>query len=238
VASASAQVVVLTPNLQPFPAYAVGLDATGTRLMFSVTSWNSGRGPLELRAGETGNQGQNVYQRIYRSDGTYWDHMAGTFEYHPEHNHTHFSDYALYSLQPASPGASGRTSLKITFCLMDTDQVDAALPGAPPRPVYTTCNQDVQGISVGYGDTYIRTLPGQSIDVTGLPEGDYRLVVRIDPMSRIIESSEGDNEACTLIHLKVPSSVTVLDPNGCERATPVSSSGGRRREVHTADRVP
>jgi hypothetical protein len=228
----SAQVIDLTPNLEPYPAYAIGLDASGSQLMFSTTSWNSGLGPLELRAGETSSQGQNVYQRIYRSDGTFSDHLAGTFDFHESHNHFHFNDYALYTLQRAdAPGGSDRTSSKTTFCVMDTDRIDGTLPGSPLSPVYTTCNADVQGMSVGYGDTYIRTLPGQSIDVTGLPEGDYRLVITIDPKSRIIETNEGDNESCMLIHLKVPSSVAVLDPYGCDAVTvagitPNSASAG------------
>ena len=67
---------VLWPNLRPKPAFNLQLvtnSATGggKEVRFSVTSFNWGLGPLELIAGETGSQGQNVYQRIYKSDGTY-----------------------------------------------------------------------------------------------------------------------------------------------------------------------
>lgn len=201
-------------------------------LIFSTTSWNSGLGPLELRAGETSSQGQNVYQRVYLSDGTYYDHLAGTFEWHPEHNHFHFEDYALYTLQPAgASGGSDRIGNKTTFCVMDTGKIDGSLPGAPALPVYVTCNPDVQGMSVGWGDTYVRTLAGQGIDVTGLPEGDYRLFIEIDPKSRIIETNDGDNVSCTLLHIKLPTTVTVLDANGCSSVVvssiePSSASAG------------
>ena len=224
----SAQVAARVPNLTPFPAYAIALTPNGTggtSLIFSTTSWNDGQGPLELRAGETNSQGQNVYQRVYNSDGTYRDYLAGTFTFHPEHNHFHFDDYALYTLQPATAnGASNRTSSKTTFCVLDTNLVDGSLPGAPSQPVYTTCSATVQGMSVGWGDTYGRSLPGQGIDVTGLPEGDYRLVIEIDPKNRIIETNDDDNVACVLLHLNVPTSVTVLNANGCTSPATVTVS--------------
>ena len=53
-------------------------------------------------------------------------------------------------------------------------------------------------------------LPGQGIDVTGLPEGDYKLSIVIDPKNQIIETNDGDNVSCVLLHLNVPTSVTVL----------------------------
>jgi hypothetical protein len=148
-ATVSAQEVLeRKPNLQPFPADKLALVG-GTTLLFSTTSWNNGSGPLELRAGETGSAGQNVYQRVYLSDGGFYDRLAGTFEWHPEHNHFHFQDYALYTLQPVNaPGGSQRTSSKTTFCVVDTTRVDTTLPGAPGSAVYTTCGPSVQGMSV------------------------------------------------------------------------------------------
>jgi hypothetical protein len=222
---ASAQ-VELRPNLKPFPAYSVHFDSSGTLLLFSTTSWNSGLGPLELLAGETNSQGQNVYQRIYLEGGGYHDYLAGTFTYHPEHQHFHFDDYALYTLQSAgAAGGSDRIGSKTTFCVMDTDQIDSSLPGAPSQPVYSSCGAFVQGMSVGWGDTYGYWLPGQSIDVTGLPDGDYKLFIEIDPKNKILETNEGDNVSCTLLRISVTrQSVTVLDPDGCN-APAVAVSG-------------
>jgi hypothetical protein len=218
---AAAQAVDLVPNIEALPAFSIGLDSTGSRLLFSTETWNSGAGPLELRAGSGSSAGQNVYQRIYRSDGSFSDRLAGTFTFHPEHSHFHFDQYAEYRLQPAgAPGASDRISNKTTFCVMDTDLVDGSLPGAPSQPRYTSCSATVQGMSVGWGDTYVRTLAGQSIDVSGLAEGDYRLVIVADPRNRIVETNESDNSSCVLIHLR-PASVTVLNPNSCELAAPV-----------------
>ena len=221
VAIVSAQVVELRPNLQPLPAGNVELLG-GTTLIFSTTSWNSGTGPLELRAGETGSAGQNVYQRVYLSDGGFYDKLAGTFVFHPEHNHFHFEDYALYTLQPFNaPGGSARTSSKMTFCVMDTTPVNLGLPGAPAGPVYSVCGNTIQGMSVGWGDTYGSILAGQSIDFSGNPSGDYQLFIEIDPKKRIIEASDTDNISCVLLRIDVShSNVTVLNPNGCDGPAP------------------
>ena len=44
---------------------------------------------------------------------------------------------------------------------MDTTKIDARLPGAPRKSVYSTCYANVQGMSVGWGDTYGSYLAGQ-----------------------------------------------------------------------------
>jgi hypothetical protein len=87
-------------------------------------------------------------------------------------------------------------------------------------------------MSVGWGDTYGRLLFGQGIDVTGLPEGDYRLIIEIDPKKRIIETNDGDNVSCVLVHINAPTSATVLNPNGCTppvvvTVSSISPSSGR-----------
>lgn len=225
--SASVAVAVpLIPNLQPLRASNISLAPNasgGTDLRFSTTSWNSGLGPLELVAGDRNSATlrQDVYQRIYDSNGSYAQYLAGTFILHPEHNHFHFEGYAVYVLQSATAnGASDRTSSKTTFCVMDTGYVNLSLPGAPQNAVYTTCGATVQGMSVGWGDRYSYQLPGQGIDVTGLPEGDYKLSIVIDPKNAIIETNDGDNVSCVLLHLKVPTSVTVLPTQNDYDCTP------------------
>ncbi|HEU4370993.1 MAG TPA: lysyl oxidase family protein [Methylomirabilota bacterium] len=221
-APGSAQVVELRPNLQPFPAFdlriGTSLSTGGKEIRFSTRSWNKGAGPLELVAGETGSQGQNVYQRVYRSDGTHQDYFAGTFVWHPFHNHFHFGDYALYSLDPINaPGGSSKVGAKTTFCVMDTNKVDGTLSGAPATAFYATCGTTVQGMSVGWADTYGYTLTGQSIDFTGNPSGDYCLTIQIDPKGRLFETDETDNFASSLLRIDAErSTITVLDASSCD----------------------
>jgi len=220
-----AQVVELRPNLRPFPAFdlRIGSASTGGKeIRFSTRSWNTGAGPLELVAGAGESSGQNVYQRIYRSDGSHQDYFVGTFVWHPAHNHFHFGDYAIYYLEPIdAPGGSPKSGSKTTFCVMDTNKIDDSLPGAPQTAYYATCGSTVQGMSVGWADTYGYNLTGQSIDFTGNPSGDYCLTIQIDPKTRLYETNDNDNVASSLLRIDAErSTVTVLDSTGC---TPVRS---------------
>jgi hypothetical protein len=214
--------VELKPNLQAFPAgdLAIVQDLSGKPLLlFSATTWNNGDGPLVLVAGETdpATEKQKVYQRVFLSDGTFYDRVAGDFVWHPLHNHFHFEDYALYTLQPFNaPGASARTSSKTSFCVMDTTAVNTSLPRAPNKPVYATCGNLMQGMSVGWGDTYGNQLAGQSIDLTDLPDGDYKLIIEADPKKRLLEINDSDNTSCVLLRISARNlSLNVLDSTGC-----------------------
>ncbi|TSC71531.1 MAG: lysyl oxidase 3-like, partial [Parcubacteria group bacterium Gr01-1014_48] len=118
--------------------------------------------------------------------------------------------YALYTLQPvAANGAADRIGYKTTFCIMDTTRIKTKLPNAPKRAVYKTCDATVQGMSVGWGDWYRYSLGGQSIDITGLENGDYNLKIEIDPKSLILESNENDNLSTVKIRI-TDGTVTVL----------------------------
>ncbi len=186
------------PNLIPLQASELATYQSGNKtfMRFSTFSWNAGTGPLEIRGGDKERQTgkQKVYQHIYNDDGTYTDLYAGSFLYHKAHRHVHFDDYAVYTLQPINaPGGSERTSAKTTFCILDTDAMYLSLPGAPQTSQYTTCNSQIQGMSVGWGDKYGSHLAGQSIDITGLPNGEYNLNIVIDPKGRIFESNDRDN---------------------------------------------
>jgi hypothetical protein len=221
--------VTLRPNLIPLVASNVSLvsTASGTStLRFATTSWNNGSGPLELVPGEveTGTGKQKVFQRIRLSDGSSVLNYAGSFTFHAEHDHIHFDDYALYTLQPVNaPGGSERTGAKTTFCVMDTTPVNTSLPGAPSQATYTTCNKVLQGMSIGWGDTYGAHLAGQEIDFTDNADGIYQLKIEVDPKKLIVEGSDNDNVSCVLLSIKKPSTVTVLDASGnCSSVTSIS----------------
>jgi Lysyl oxidase len=204
--SAFAQASDLFPNLVPQPASEISIvqDQTTqhTLLRFAAVNTNIGAGPLELRAGGVTASGQEVYQRVYRSDGTFYDTLAGTMTYHPQHNHFHFNNFALYTLKAVGDVlGSGQTSQKTSFCVEDTTAVNLQLPGAPHSAVYTTCNPDVQGLSVGWGDRYGPLLDGQEIDITGDAEGDYDLIIESDPSNQLLETNNSDNLSCVRLHI-------------------------------------
>lgn len=224
----------LPPNLIPRTAFDTTLstDAGGrSSLRFSTTSWNSGTGPLELAAGEveTGSGKLRVYQVVYQSSGAPTLHFAGAFEYHPAHEHMHFNDFALYTLQPVNaPGGSSRTGAKTTFCVLDTTAINLGLPGAPSQRFYSQCGRDLQGISVGWGDTYGAHLAGQEIDFSGNADGIYQLKIEVDPKKVLVETNESDNVSCVLLSIKKPSTVTVLDSSGqCSSVASITPASAR-----------
>lgn len=211
----------ILPNLEPFPASEIQLTDGGNTLRFTTASWNRGAGPMELVGGEIIQDGtpdspgsRRVYQRIYHADGTSGLIEVGIFEYHGgTHSHFHFENYARYALQPVdAPGGSARTSAKVSFCLLDNTKVNTRLPNAPKKAVYETCNPSIQGISVGWGDTYGYWLDGQAFDVTSNPSGDYLLTVEVNPLGTLFESTRADNMACVLVRIdRSQLSVQVLD---------------------------
>ena len=75
---------------------------------------------------------------------------------------------------------------------------------------YGTCSYGRQGLSVGWADVYDHYLPGQSIDISGMPDGIYALISTADPYNLIQESDETNNAA--VVYLEIRNlGVTILD---------------------------
>lgn len=196
----------LLPNLQALNAEDIRIEVIGNRkrLRFSTISQNAGTGPLELQGGEVvnGRSKQRVHQRVYVQGGGANLYHVGDFVYHPGHRHFHLEDYARYTLAPANPGTNvtPRTSTKTSFCIMDTTKLlDVA--GSPAAAVYDQCGGTRQGMSVGWGDRYGYSLAGQEIDITTVPDGDYYLTIKINPLGNLHESAHDDNESKVTIRI-------------------------------------
>ena len=206
----------LLPDLAPWVdqnkgyLYNWSIDTTQiaghTLLRLTSASSNVGQGKMEIRGGaDNGDGTQQVYQRIYNSDGTFTDRFAGNFVYHPAHNHIHFEDFAQYNLRARpddnSVGAVVSDGSKTSFCLEDVDSFNKSLPGAPQSAVYTACTAVLQGISIGWADVYRSYLEGQWIDVTGIPDGKYWLEIVDDPDNHLMESDDTNNVSRIAIDL-------------------------------------
>lgn len=220
VASAGDADTVHYPDLQTLKLSDVKFQrirSTGQKFIrLSNTAANLGQGRFELRPVHDAATGTTVaYQRLYSHDaGGDWyltgEEAIGTFEFHSLHGHWHFDDFALYELRNiAADGQIGEQVLassgKVTFCIIDTGLIDGGLEHAAGA-TYTSCGQNaVQGLSVGWGDTYTWNLAGQSIDVTNVPQGDYWLVSTVDPDDIVLEgggAAESNNTAAVKVRLR------------------------------------
>jgi hypothetical protein len=189
-----------------------------TCLRFDQVLGNAGAGPLDIRfsqpTGIVPVDGQEipVSQRIYRSNGTFTDVPAGNVHWHAIHQHYHFEGFAQSKLWAVD--ASGnrlgpapvKTGDKVSFCIattnIDPDYWGLQAFGADSYPA-PDCLQPAstsggfdhfkQGMSVGWTDEYNWFLPGQYVEVTGVPDGDYILDTTVDPTGRLIEENKTNN---------------------------------------------
>jgi hypothetical protein len=68
----------------------------------------------------------------------------------------------------------------------------------------------LQGTSAGWGDTYDWLLPGQYIEVSGVPDGTYILETSADPDNVLQEANDRNN--CTAVYVRL-SGLTTSSPS-------------------------
>ncbi len=208
---------VLLPDLAPVAPYdlRVVTEDGRSRLRFTATFWNRGKGAIELNAqgGASVDGDYPAYQRVFRPDGSFTERYVGTLFWHDVHAHYHYEDFGNYVLRlirptPGTAAAGTVTTNKTTFCLRDDLSIGAPSDGAKQARAYGGCRGHRQGVSVGWADVYPFTLADQYVDVTGLPAGTYALSFEVDPHMTFAESRRDNNESVTLIELD-PSARTV-----------------------------
>lgn len=134
---------------------------TGTHrsLRFSVLIEN--RGDADLYVGDP------LAHMDPNGDGNFSD-QDGLFEFASCHAHFHFRNYATYELirinPDGTPAGTPVQSRKRGFCMLDT--TPSKSDQSPPKGrYYMNCGNLTihgnQGISTGFGDEYVKSLPGQ-----------------------------------------------------------------------------
>lgn len=182
-------------------------DLVGTRLLrFSTLVQNIGEGPLELIGVQAeGADHVDVTQVIQQHDGPPVERDGGRLVMSDEHAHWHLESFALFELWPldesADAGLPPLTQSKITFCLLDEVRIEPELPIAEEGPQFLECGWEAQGISAGWQETYVAQLPGQHLDVTDLPDGDYVLSTTLDPDGLLYEADTENNTAVVVIRI-------------------------------------
>ena len=145
---------------------------------------------FDTRAMNVGNIDYNL--------GDPFDPLNPNFIYDPCHRHYHFENFAEYSVYSISDINEINNLVpetgKRAFCLMDS----APIPGnlfSGRRRSGSRYNCDNQGISVGWQDIYGSNLDCQFVDITHLPNGQYNLVVTLNPIGLLDEVNTGNNRA-------------------------------------------
>lgn len=208
----------LLPDVVPLPPRDLQVATTSqgtTELLFSTTYYNQGKGPLEVRFDDSvrlrGDTERPVYQRIFAEAGTHEDKQVGTFLWHNEHKHYHFADFVMYKFERLSPDKEILVDdVKATFCLRDVTRVLAEIPNKSAEGEYKTCGREVQGSSIGWGETYYYDYPGQSFDVSTKPAGRYRLTTSLNPDRYLYESDYSNNTTSVTFDLD-PVAMTVTN---------------------------
>jgi len=203
------------PDLRSLPAYQIALsrtDANGnptkkTYLNFGATVWNAGPSPLVVDGFRIKGTGEmTAYQYFYDNNGKeVGSAPAGGLQWDPRvgHNHWHFKAFATYRLLNSTRTVTERSG-KEAFCLAPTDPVNLNSENANWKPastdLSTACGSEGalsirEVLDTGWGDTYGQYLPGQSFDVTNLPNGVYYIEVLANPDRKLVESSSTNNSA-------------------------------------------
>ncbi|MCA9516197.1 MAG: hypothetical protein KC635_14740, partial [Myxococcales bacterium] len=121
------------------------------------------------------------------------------------HSHYHFEAYAAYRIIDVAAEQMLDIGSKNGFCVLDTAVYDPFI--APDGCKGYSC--DDQGITAGCSDTYNADLQCQWIDVTGLPDGLYELVIETNPEQEIPEVNYVNNAAHVRVQLE-GETVTVI----------------------------
>jgi hypothetical protein len=204
----------LLPDLAmgPIEDIAIGTTDVGSfeHLRFGATIVNIGEGAFVLRASRRwiGSEEWAVEQWIPEAAGGYSVQLTRSSLIFggDGHGHWHVRQVEAHQLETLDGEILGRL-VKQGFCFFDTDLYED-LPGAPEnrhwgaRGCASSFDTRVRmGLSIGWGDKYPWYLLDERIDVTGLPDGQYRIREIADPNDEFEESDETNNETWVVIEI-------------------------------------
>lgn len=205
------------PDLDQALPGAISIETRkGSRvLVFASAVDNVGAGPLVIEGSRTSHAvgTMRIRQLVTQADGsTAVRSLPGRLQYvHSEtHSHWHLLGFERYALRRASDGRLVAPDRKTGFCLGDRYRIESPPAAAPSKAVWVReCGRGRtrllrlrQGISPGYGDDYVPALEGQLVNLTGVPDGRYLLVHRVNDDRSIRESSYENNAASVLLELR------------------------------------
>jgi hypothetical protein len=196
----------ILPDLAALPAFGMRLSNGKKQFMrFGATVWLGGASGLHVEGfRRSGEDLMDAIQYFYENGEIIGKAPVGSFEYDERrgHTHWHFRQFAEYRLVSEDGGKVVR-SKKEAFCLAPTDPIDLTIAGAQMRPDDigfggSNCGGESslwvkEVLPLGWGDTYHQSRPGQSFNVTNLPDGTYYLEVEANPGTRLHDASAENN---------------------------------------------
>ena len=232
------------PDLVALPAW--GISTTHDRqlhrdyLNFGATVWDEGPSPMVVEGfRRQGEPIMDAWEFFYSNGVAVGRIQAGELMYdaRPDHQHWHFEQFARYSLLAKDQTQIVRSE-KTGFCLAPTDAIDMTVPGAEWNPFSigfgTACGGHAslwtrEVLPAGWGDTYFQGLPGQSFDITDLPNGTYYIAVQANPDGLLTEVTAANNIELRQVILggtRAHSTVEVPPWHGIDTEGPFGGGGG------------
>lgn len=231
------------PDPAALPASKFGFDRRGSRaeISFSSIVANLGDAPIALYGSRTQRKSKTMpgWQFLKGEDGELVRRQVNGFvwDQRDTHIHWHYNKLAVYELLSSS-GKVVRRSGKVGFCFMATTALRFnPVPGrfgmsTPYFPessgLSASCGsrgskQVGMSLEAGWGDEYFQGVAGQSLDVTDLPAGEYRLRITVNPQGDLAETTADNNVAERLIELR---------GSGADRSLVVPQQGIVSKEFH------
>ncbi|MDQ4064702.1 MAG: lysyl oxidase family protein, partial [Actinomycetota bacterium] len=194
------------PDLYALPSWGIHVEnrRAKSRLTFGATIGAGGASSMVVEGfRREGEPLMDAFQYFFRDGEVYGKAPVGSLEFDDRdgHDHWHFLQFARYTLLSAD-SMEVRRSKKESFCLAPTDPLDLALPGAVWNPgqlgLHSACGGPNslwtrETLPLGWGDTYFQGLPGQSFNITDLPNGTYYIAVEANPDGLLYEQSATNN---------------------------------------------
>lgn len=200
VALVPAHLGAAAPGALPSGCLAEEPGARCLRLSTGVA--NNGDAPLRLASGHDGGP--------MRQDLPGGEHVAGDASYHAAHGHFHYARFMAFDLHAVRAdglrGESVVSTSKTGFCMVDWGAV-ADAEAVPAKTFWRDGCEAHQrrlemGVNPGWYDVYRWFLPEQALDVAGVADGTYELVVTVDPDGTLVEQHTLDNRASVLLRLE------------------------------------
>jgi hypothetical protein len=194
------------PDMAALPAFGMGVSNRKKQyLRFGATVWLGGASGLHVEGFRRESEDvMDAFQYFYEGDEIIGKAPVGSFEYDQRrgHSHWHFRQFAKYRLVSDESGKVVR-STKEAFCLAPTDPVDLTIEGAEWRPDEigfggSNCGGDSslwvrEILPLGWGDTYHQFRPGQSFNITKLPDGAYFIEIKANPGGLLHDADPSNN---------------------------------------------